>query len=220
MAYRSSSFIAEANGTSAPIPVPAGAAVNDIAVCGIYIEDTDAITLPANFAVKADLATSPVAQGRLLVAWKRLIAADTGTYTFTWTNSPWRAGQCVLFTGRVSTGDPFDGTPGTAEAVATGTTLNVSTSPAGSGGDAVGLWTNFATTSNAFTVPTNYVERQDTGGLCIDTRDGVAAGSTGNVTATSGTTDFMKAFLGVLAAEPSVPSVSFAVQAAGPWPCF
>jgi hypothetical protein len=208
--YRSSSQLAGASAANAAVPVPAGAAIGDIAVVGIYLESAATITPPSGFTNKASLATSPTARGRLEVFWKRLTAADSGTWSFTFT-STFRAAAAGLWSGRVATGDPFDATPGTAESTSGVTTLNVSTSPVASLGDAVGFWTNF-NGGGAFTAPGSYTERQEVSGvITLDTRDAVAAGSTGNVTATCTITDFMKAFLGVLA-----PASSGNNQAAGP----
>jgi hypothetical protein len=195
--FRSSSSLAGASAANAAVPVPTGAAVGDIAVVGIYMESAATVTPPSGFTLKSSLQTSVASRGRLDVFWKRLTAADTGTYTFTFT-STFRAAACGLFSGRIASGDPFDGTVGTAESATTVTTLNVSTTPTGSNGDAVGFWTNF-NGGAGFTAPTNYTEQVDLSVLTMDTRDAVASGSTGNVTATASITDFMKAFLGVLA---------------------
>lgn len=200
MAFRSSSLLAGAGVLGAAVPVPSGAAANDIAVVGIYVEDTMTITPPSGFTLKADLRTSATTRGGLVVYWKRLTGADSGTYSFTWsaTPTPWRGANCGLWSGRIASGDPFDGTVGTAESTSTVTTLNVSTSPSGSNGDALGFWTNF-NGGTSFTAPTNYTERADNNDvMTMDTRDAVSSGSTGNVTATANITDFMKAFLGVL----------------------
>ncbi len=138
-------------------------------------------------------------RGGLVVYWKRLTGADSGTYSFTWTGTPWRGANCGLWSGRTTSGDPFDGTVGTAESTTQVTTLNVSTSPAGSNGDAVGFWTSF-NGGTSFTPPTNYTERADNSDvMCLDSRDAVTSGSTGSISATATITDFMKAFLGVLA---------------------
>lgn len=201
MTYRSSAILTGASAATAAVPVPAGATIGDIAVVGLYMESTAAVTPPAGFTNKVSLQTSAGTRGRLDVFWKRLTAADTGTYSFSWTGSTWRAAICGLWSGRVATGDPFDnfvlGT-GSAESTIGVTTLNVSASPAAASGDALGMWTNFST-STSWTPPTNYTERQDTAEMTLDTRDAIASGSTGNVTATAVTTDFEKAFLGVLA---------------------
>ena len=201
MAFRSSSNLSGASAANAAVPVPAGAAIGDIAVVGIYMESAATVTPPTGFTNKASLQTSVGTRGRLDVFWKRLTAADTGTYTFTFT-STFRAAACGLWSGRIASGDPFDGTVGTAESTTGVTTLNVSTSPAGANGDAVGFWTNF-NGGGAFTQPTNYTERVDVSVLTMDTRDAVASGTTGNVTATNTITDFEKSFLGVLAIASS-----------------
>lgn len=202
MAFRSSSSLTPGGVNGAAVPVPTGAASGDIAVVGIYIEDTVTITPPSGFTLKSDLRTSATTRGGLVVYWKRLTGADSGTYSFTWSGTPWRGAVCGLWSGRVASGDPFDGTVGTAESTTTVSTLNVSTSPTGANGDAVGIWTNF-NGGTSWTAPTNYTERVDTNVITLDTRDAVASGSTGNVTATSTITDFEKAFLGVLAIASS-----------------
>ena len=206
MAYRSSLTAgvgaSAANATFAS--APAGSAVDDIAVVGIYKESTAAITAPSGWASKAALTTSATARGSLEVYWKRLVLADlSGSWVFSWTGAVWRGGLAGSWSGRITTGDPFDGTPGTAESVAGVTTLNVAATPATALGDAVGFWTNF-NGGGAFTQPTNYLERQDISVITLDTRDAIAAGATGNVTATCTITDFMKAFLGVLAPAGAV----------------
>jgi hypothetical protein len=203
--HKASSQLAGASAANAAVPVPSGAAVDDIGVVGIYLESTAAITPPSGFTNKVSLATSPTARGRLDVFWKRLIAADSGTWSFTFA-STFRAAAAGLWSGRVTSGDPFDATPGTAESTVGVTTLNVSTSPVAPLGDAVGFWTNF-NGGGAFTPPGSYTERQEVSGvICLDTRDAVASGSTGNVTATCTITDFMKAFLGVLAPAGAAPT--------------
>ena len=209
MAYVSSSSLSGASATSAAIPVPGSSAAGLVAVVGLYMESTAAVTAPAEFgAAKADLQTSAATRGRLVVYSKKLTAADAGTYTFSWTGATFCAGVCAFFSGRAS--DAFDGTPGTAESVAAVTTLNVSTSPSAENGDAVGLWTNF-NGGGGFTQPTNYTERQDVIVITVDTRDAVVSGTTGSVTATHSISDFMKAFLGVLAPDAAGP-----VQSARP----
>jgi hypothetical protein len=199
MAFRSSSSLAGASGATAVINVPASAANLDIAVVGIYKENTAAITgIAPGFTQKVALSTSATARGSLYVFWKRLSAADTGTYTFSWTGSVFRAAAAGLWSGRTTTGDPFDGTVGTAENTVIGTTLNVSTSPAAALGDAVGFWTDFSG-GNAWAPGASYTERIDIDVITLDTRDAVASGSTGNVSSTATISGFMKAFLGVLA---------------------
>jgi hypothetical protein len=212
MAFRSSSNLAAASAANAAVPVPTGAAIGDIAVVGIYMESAATVTPPSGFTLKSSLQTSVATRGRLDVFWKRLTAADSGTYSFTFT-STFRAAVCGLWSGRVASGDPFDGTVGTAESTTTVSTLNVSTSPTGSNGDAVGFWTNF-NGGAGFTPNASYTEQQDLSVITMDTRDAVASGTTGNVTATATVSDFEKAFLGVLAVASSGTTGTVAVTQA------
>lgn len=206
MAYRSSQSLTGASSAAANVPVPSGAANLDIAVVGIYKESTANITtVPGGFTLKTTLNTSATARGSLYVFWKRLTGADSGTYNFAWSGSAWRAAASGLWSGRVTSGDPFDGTVGTAESTTSVSTLNVSTSPANANGDAVGYWTDF-TGGNAFTQPTSYSERVDIDVIGMFSRDTVASGSTGNVSATANVSGFMKAFLGVLQEAGAPPA--------------
>lgn len=206
MAFRSSSQLVGSNTTSAAVPVPTGAASGDIAVVAIYMESTATITtVPSGFQTpaKADLQTSATSRGRLVVYWKRLTAGDTGTYTFSWSGATWRSAACGLWSGRVASGDPFDGTVGTGESTTTvSASPAVSTTPSGSNGDAVFFATDF-TGGNSWTPPTNYTERQDNDEITLASRDAVASGSTGSVTATLNVSGFSKAFVGVLAVAAS-----------------
>lgn len=175
-----------AAGASAAVPVPTGAAAGDIVVVGLYLETTDTITLPSGFTVKSDLqaAGSAFSLGRLVTAWKRLTAADTGTYTFSWTGSVLREAVCGLWRGRITTGDPFSTAPSTNEAASNN--LTVSGVNALLGDDLVGIATEV---QNGFgwTPPSGFTERQDWGGaVTLDTKDNVAAGATGSVTFVNG----------------------------------
>ena len=197
--------IAAASGTTANIAVPAGAAALDIAVFGLYLEITSAITPPdGTWTNKADLNTSSTTRGRIAVYWKRLTGADSGTYNWSFASS-FRAAACGLWTGRATSGDPFDGTPGAQQNTSTSTSANTSTIPAASGGDSVGFWSNF-NGGGTFNALTNYVEAFDAGVLCMETRDNTAAGSTGTIGPVHTITDFMKGFLGTLAAAGAGPS--------------
>ena len=95
---------------SAVLTVPTGVAIGDVLLVGIELESTAAITPPAGFTQKQRLdCTGSDAHSHLLF-WKRASAADTGTYTFSWTGSVQRAAWCARISGCVSSGDPF-GTP-------------------------------------------------------------------------------------------------------------
>lgn len=203
MTFVNSSLLAAGSAANAAVPVPSGGANLTIAAVGLYMESAAVITgIPSGFTNKVSLQTSATSRGRLDVFWKRLTGVDSGTYTFSWTGSTFRAAACGLWSGRKTSGDPFDnfvlGT-GSAESTTTVASLNVSASPVAAGGDAVAFGTNFNGGGQFNPAPTNYTERQDLAVLGMDTRDNIAAGATGNVTVAHTVTDFMKAFLGVLA---------------------
>ena len=186
MAYVSSANLTGASATSAAVPVPAGAAAGHIAVVGLYLETSAALTPPdGTWTLKADLATgTPSTVGRLAVYWKRLTAADSGTWSWSWTGAGWRIGSSVLFSGRAATGDPFEGTPGTAETTGAGNIVIPAVSPAAAGDDLVAFATNF--TGGAWTPGSGLT-------------DAVAAGTTGTKTFTcAGGAAGMKGFLGPL----------------------
>lgn len=121
--YRSSSSTGVGDNltSSVAVPVPAGATANDIAV--VAIEQWEAgnptVTAPAGFT-----ALTPVVSGslKLKVFWKRLTGADAGDYTFTWSGAQWNQGQCILFTGVKTSGDPIGVNVNTATS-ASGTTV-------------------------------------------------------------------------------------------------
>jgi hypothetical protein len=201
VALRSTSLLAGAFATSVAIPVPAGAAVGDIAVVGVYLENADTITPPSGFTFKDEGAASPTTRGRLAVYWKRLTAADSGNYTFSWTNNTFASGVAALFSGRVATGDPFDVAPTVGQTSVTSTVCPISNSPVSDGCDAVWMSSNFAGGAT-WTPPTNYTEQRDNDTSYLATRDNISSGSTGSITATTNTSGFLKSFLGALTPAP------------------
>lgn len=199
MAFRSATALASAGTqTTAVINVPAGAAIDDIALVGIYIESAAVITAPSGFTSKIDLGTSPTARGRLNVFWKRLTAADTGTYSFSWTGSTFRAATAGLWSGRITTGDPFDGTPGSNETTSAATTAPATATASVAGGDGVLMATSFTGTGQSWTPPASYTERIDNTVIMLDSRDAMSSGSTGSIGPTAVVSDFIKHMNGIL----------------------
>jgi hypothetical protein len=202
VAFRSSTRLAFASSTTANITVPTGAAVDDIAIVGMYIESTAVITAPSGFTQKTDIATNAATQGRLVVFWKRLTAADTGTYNFSWTGATGRELTCALFSGRITTGDPFSTTPTTNDAGAAGRQTIVPALTALANDDLVGVCGAFAGSGSAFTATSMTVQQGSTGFDCmLATQNAVSAGTTGARTYayTGGGVGGMKGFLGSLA---------------------
>jgi hypothetical protein len=197
--YRSSSRTGQSDSfvTTLNVPVPSGAAVDDIAIVAIeqWESANPAVTAPSGFN-----ALTPVVSGsqKLKVWWKRLTAADTGNYTFTWTGSQWSQGQCILQTGAVTSGDPI------------GTNFNSATSASGTTVPSTSLTVafipglaHFIANENAATKtpPTNHTEVQDADYLETNYR---LPGSSGTFTASGGTTSTSTLILAMLVAvEPA-----------------
>ncbi len=180
--YRSSSSTGASDNlaSSIAVPVPAGAAANDIAVVAIELWEigNPTVTPPSGFT---ELATVISGSQKLKVFWKRLTGADTGNYTFTWTGSQWNQGQCTLFTGVKTTGDPIGANFNTATS-ASGTTVP-STSVTVAFQPGLGHYVANEN-SGTKTPPTSFTEVQDANYLESNYR---IPGSTGTFTASGGT---------------------------------
>lgn len=166
--------------SSVSIGVPLGAAANDIAVVGIEMWEAGnpTVTPPSGFT----LLTSVVSGSqKLKVFWKRLAGADTGFYTFSWTGSQWTIGNCLLFSGCKTSGDPIGSNFDTAiSASGTGvpsTSVTVAFAPA---------FAHFVANENSGlkTPPTGFTETRDSFYLEASY---LAPGSSGTTTASGGT---------------------------------
>lgn len=195
MAYVASNFLAPGTATTAPVPVPTGTASGQIAVVGLYVEgSTGAITLPdGTWTQKTDLATSAPAAGRLVVCWKRLTAADAGTWTFTFASS-YREAAAGIWSGRIATGDPFTAvstqeTPGVSS-------ITIPALTAAAGDDLVG----FATLPGAvdWTPPGTMTEAQDLDTMTMAYQNNLSSGTTGTKVFGASGTEAMKGFIGAL----------------------
>ncbi len=175
----------DTNVSSKTVPVPTGAAVDDIAIVIVdqwtsATERTATITgfteIVGAHATRATTGTAGTQTIRMF--WKRLTAADTGNYTVTFSGTTWNMAHCVMFSGGLASGDPIEvvNTAGATSGYPT-TSFTVAT--------LAGL-VNSAVTFNAITTtpPTNFTEQQDTNVLHTNTR--ILTG-TGSVTASGGT---------------------------------
>ena len=196
MAYRSSSAN-NGNGSSGTVPVPASAATDDIAIVALNIDGTGHGTITVTDFTQLDSTiTVATPDGHTqAIFYKRLTAADSGNYAFSWTNSNDWIAECALFSGRNTTNPPV------ASTGATNSSSN--TSPVSVGANGVtaltdddliwigGLDGSGLAVSAGCAPPTDFTERQDVNdttrawcNLSIATRDAVAAGATGTITGT------------------------------------
>jgi hypothetical protein len=106
--------------------VPAGAAADDIAIVHIWLEtaSTTITGVPSGFTLDTQVNHSGSTRfWQHRQYWKRLTAADTGSYTFTLSQSDGEMGTCALYSGRVTSGSPYDVATVTASAPAGTETL-------------------------------------------------------------------------------------------------
>lgn len=187
-------YLAGSFTSGAAVAVPTGTAAGQVVLVFIYVESGNGtISGPAGFTQKASIDGT---NHDLEIWWKRCTGTDSGTYAFTWSGNPWREAVAVRFSGCITTGDPFDvtstntGTGGTTPAVSATTTV----------ADTLKVWaaTNF--NGGAWTPPSGWTERVDTGGgIGAATLAQAAAGATGSVTGSSaGGAAVSLAFLGAL----------------------
>lgn len=193
------------SGTTAAIPVPSGVTntATDIVMVGMYMDTNVTITKPLDFA---ECQNSPVigtagGQAHLLrTFWRRPSAADSGTYTFSWSGSTNALGFALRFTDCLAAGNPFDSLASTAAAVAN---TNVTTTPAVSG---TTLGPNrrlvfFADSfgGGGFGTISGWVEHVDAAdGLDAQSKAQAAAGATGSITTTTGSSGSSNAWMGAL----------------------
>lgn len=191
--FRSSSRTGQSDsfGTSCAIPVPSGAAANDIAVVALeqWESTNPTVTYPANFTQVINLASG---SQKLKAAWKRLTGADSGNYTCSWTGSQWNQGQAILITGAITSGSPIDATN---TATATSTTVPTTTVTTTQQDFLVNLVANENAATKA--PATNFTETQDADYLETSYR---IPGASGSQSASGGTTSTSTLILAALIA--------------------
>lgn len=216
--YRSSSATgaSDAQDAGKSIAVPAGAAAGDVALIAIEIwldTSTDpVVTWPAGFTQKIYYESTTDGFQRVLVAWKRLTGADSGTYTYTISGSYWNMAHCILLTGAVTVGDPIE-TTDTQQAAATSSiptnSLTTATIP--------GL-VQFVANENASsqTPRASYTEVQD--GDYIHTSY-FLPGSSGTQTASGGSLSVSNAVIlaALLAIIPDAPAGAASADPSPTW---
>lgn len=93
--------------TSGTVGVPAGVQAGDIVLVLLWHVATATITPPAGFTEVTGLPVT-ASVGTTHLYWKRLTAADSGSYTFTASASGWFARGSWAFRGAVPTGSPWE----------------------------------------------------------------------------------------------------------------
>lgn len=199
----SSVLVPAGSRTSAAIPVPVGVADKDIVTVGIYKENTAAITAPSGFTLKSSDTTNATTQGALWVYWKRLSAADTGTYSFSWTGASYAGGHAIAARGCVETGDPWAGsvfigrTANNSGATISGSAGSVS------GGLGISFVSSWATATRTWTAPSGWTREEQTINMATGEKTSMPATTTGTILWTGNGNDYYQMFLGTLMPPPS-----------------
>lgn len=197
MAFRSSTKL---NGSSATlsVAVPSGAAINDIAIIKMEFADIRDMTglLPSGFAV-LNVSTgfgTWVGASAYCEAWKRLSAADSGSYTLSAldTSNMWVM-TCELYSGRDTGNPPTCGTWGPSGGVSTGGSFTAAGVTALAGDDlsyGVGIDWNSSQADVTWTPSSGFTEAQSYSTaswavLSTHYKQNVGAGATGSITATA-----------------------------------
>lgn len=204
-------YLTGGNGTSAAVAVPSGTAAGMVCLVHLYKENTATVTPPAGFT---EVTNSPVATttdvSQQRVFWKRLTAADAGTYSFTWSGNTWREAVATLWSGCKSSGDPTE-IWNTATSGSTAVTASPSVSGTTNGDDRTLVWasTNFngggtVSAPSTFTGRDGRTTSGTPGTQAVASKEQAAAGSTGSITSSWNVSAVQTAFL--IALIPDVPS--------------
>ena len=189
MAHRNTTTTGNAQLVSSlAVNVPAGAAVDDIVVVLLYRWESinPAVTAPSGFVHLGTQQVSTATPGtKLDYYYKVLTAADTGTYSFSWTGTMWTSISASAFSG--CTGTP---TVVNANSGSTGTPFTMSGTLAATSDLLWGLGCDSAATRTPPTSPSAFTEQVDNDSISTATLNAVAAGSVSVSGATQTVTDW------------------------------
>lgn len=214
MAFRSGSSLGYTATTSAAVPVPTGAASQDIAIVDLFYETGGAtITPPTGFTLDATITRPATVLWKHDRFWKRLTGADTGSYTFGLSVSQQVMIGCGLYSGRVASGSPFD--VATVTGASAGTSMvacpSISITPVTTGVDLV--YGNMNYHAGGGTAPagwTNAATHVD--GVLQCYKANQASGSSGSVACTSPAADQWTVMLSALVPPGGAAAVSRVIQ--------
>jgi hypothetical protein len=186
-----------------PVDVPDDVAAGDIIVVTAFIDGATTVTgLATDFAQAPDSPVHVVAdqQHRQYVMWKRAAAADNtaSTYDFALSGSAYRNVQAIRYTGAVASGDPWDATdPATDD---TNGTASPPVEDTTTGADRLIIWSSTNWAGGAWTPPTDFTERRDTGDQVCAVADKAqaVAGATGSISGSCTGSGKRTAWLGAL----------------------
>lgn len=170
--------------TSVALVVPSGVAVDHVLFVHLSLESSGAntVTPPAGFTELTPTPSTTRSIHTLHVFWKRATAADSGTYTFTWSTSCYFEGLATRYTGCITTGTPIEEYTSASRSTAATVTPAVSLTSLSIDRLLVFGASNWA--SGSWTQPTGFTSRGTASVVYVATRDWPTASATGDVTAT------------------------------------
>jgi len=189
--------------TTTQVPIPASTAEFDVVLVHMYLEITNAVTPATDFAeVPGAEFTSNNTGGR--VFWKRLTAAEGGTtYDFTHP-SGFTEAVAERYTGCVRYGDPYDAGADSVQRSSADTNTPAVTITTANDNRLI-VWSATSVSIGAWTPPTGYDERVDTGReITVATDELLTAGSSGSLVGT-GPSDNMTAWALALIPQVATP---------------
>lgn len=190
------------NQTSAVLAIPSGTVANSLLIAVLFLGDVPT-ALPSctgwTHVEGSTVVLDNSTDHNMAVMWHRATGSESGTYTFTWTGSPWRAGQMHRYEGAATSGTPFDSPTSTAVSSG-GTSTSPSVTITTAGADRLLLHAMSNWSGGTYTAPTGFTKRQqgDFGLETISDKSQAAAGSTGGITGTCTGGGFMSALLAAM----------------------
>lgn len=193
--------------TSQYVPVPVGAEAKDVMVAMMFVTSPDdPITPPLGFVEAPNSPITLTGSHSHRVFWKRLDAADTGTYEFTALSTSTTGLIVSRFSKCITSGVPFEALS-SAAAASRGTLGTVSPAVSGTTTGPDRLWLfqpmNYATSTWATYTQSHAEAVDDAIGQAMSVKAQAVAGASGSVTATASVSEKMTAWLGALIGEPA-----------------
>lgn len=188
--YRSSSTTGgEVLGNSIAVPVPSGAAADDVALVGLNLEGgaDPTVTPPSGFSL---ILKAVSGDNHVHTFAKLLTGADTGNYTFSWSGNMYKSGQAICVTGATLTGVQSNSATGSGTSIGS-TSVTTNTPP---------FLAHFIGNAPSFTSknpPTGFTETQENGYFESAYR---IPGSSGSQSVSGATQDGSTAWAAVLIA--------------------
>lgn len=205
-AWRSIGSHQQGSVSTLSVDVPDGVAAGDIIVIPAFMDGAATITAMASgFAEAPDSPVTSEDPGggqhhTLHILWKRATGADStaGTYDFTLSGSSYTNADAARYSGAITSGDPWDITNSAIDVSGGGTSPAVSDTTTGV--NRLLVWAASNWTGGAWTAPTGFAKRLDTGDriVCLADMPQLTAGATGSISGASAGTGARASWLGAL----------------------